>query len=40
MGRVVAAAVYSKGKKVTNINLDEGKPWSKKTGHFLFIPLP
>ncbi|VXB77348.1 Magnesium transporter [Pseudomonas sp. 8BK] len=39
MGRVVAAAVYSKGKKVTNISLDEGKPWSKKPGHFVWIGL-
>ena len=39
MGRVVAAAVYNKGKKVTNISLDEGKPWSKKPGHFVWIGL-
>ena len=39
MGRVVAAAVYSKGKKITNISLDEGKPWSKKPGHFVWIGL-
>ncbi|WP_394233405.1 magnesium and cobalt transport protein CorA [Pseudomonas anguilliseptica] len=39
MGRVVAAAVYSKGKKVTTISLDEGKPWSKKPGHFVWIGL-
>ena len=39
MGRVVAAAVYSNGKKVTNISLDEGKPWSKKPGHFVWIGL-
>jgi magnesium transporter len=28
MGRVVAAAVYSAGKKVTNITLDEGAAWA------------
>jgi magnesium transporter len=39
MGRVVAAAVYSKGIKVIDINLDEGKPWAKKSGHFVWIGL-
>lgn len=39
MGRIVAAAVYSKGKKVTDISLDEGKDWSKKPGHFVWIGL-
>lgn len=39
MGRVVAAAVYSQGQKVTDITLDEGKSWSKKPGHFVWIGL-
>jgi magnesium transporter len=39
MGRVVAAAVYSAGKKVTNINLEEGAQWSRKPGHFVWIGL-
>ncbi len=39
MGRVVAAAVYSQGQKVTDIRLDEGKEWSRKTGHFVWIGL-
>ncbi|QAX84247.1 magnesium transporter [Pseudomonas sp. DTU12.3] len=39
MGRVVAAAVYSAGKKVTNITLDEGAAWAAKTGHFVWIGL-
>lgn len=39
MGRLVAAAVYSKGKKVTDISLDEGKDWSRKPGHFVWIGL-
>ncbi len=39
MGRVVAAAVYSKGLKVATISLDEGKPWAKKPGHFVWIGL-
>lgn len=39
MGRVVAAAVYSAGKKVTNISLDEGATWAAKPGHFVWIGL-
>jgi magnesium transporter len=39
MGRVVAAAVYSEGKKVTNIALDEGAAWAAKPGHFVWIGL-
>jgi magnesium transporter len=39
MGRVVAAAVYSQGQKVTDITLDEGMEWSKKPGHFVWIGL-
>lgn len=39
MGRVVAAAVYSEGKKVTNIALDEGAEWAAKPGHFVWIGL-
>ncbi|MFV0886749.1 magnesium and cobalt transport protein CorA [Metapseudomonas otitidis] len=39
MGHVVAAAVYSKGKRVANISLDEGLEWAKKPGHFIWIGL-
>lgn len=39
MGRVVAAAVYSAGKKVTNISLEEGAAWAAKPGHFVWIGL-
>lgn len=39
MGRVVAAAVYSAGKRVTNISLDEGSQWASKPGHFVWIGL-
>ena len=39
MGRVVAAAVYSAGKKITNITLDEGSAWAAKPGHFVWIGL-
>ncbi len=39
MGRVVAAAVYSKGKKVRDITLDEGAAWAAKPEHFVWIGL-
>ncbi|AYF87215.1 magnesium and cobalt transport protein CorA [Pseudomonas sp. JS3066] len=39
MGRVVAAAVYAKGRKVTDITLDEGLQWASKPGHFVWIGL-
>lgn len=39
MGHVVAAAVYSKGKRVANISLDEGLEWARKPGHFVWIGL-
>ncbi len=39
MGRVVASAVYSAGRKVTNISLDEGAEWARKPGHFVWIGL-
>jgi magnesium transporter len=39
MGQVIAAAVYCQGRKVTDISLDEGKEWSKKPGHFVWIGL-
>jgi len=39
MGRVVAAAVYSKGKRVADISLDEGITWAAKPGHFVWIGL-
>ncbi|WP_407315734.1 magnesium and cobalt transport protein CorA [Pseudomonas sp. nanlin1] len=39
MGRVVAAAVYSAGKKVTDIRLEEGARWAKEPGHFVWIGL-
>ncbi|WP_028694612.1 magnesium and cobalt transport protein CorA [Pseudomonas cremoricolorata] len=39
MGRVVAAAVYSAGRKVTNISLEEGREWAQKPGHFVWIGL-
>ncbi|NAT26726.1 hypothetical protein CVE22_01470 [Pseudomonas syringae pv. actinidiae] len=39
MGRVVAAAVYTKGKKVRDITLDEGAAWAAKPEHFVWIGL-
>ncbi|GAB7531897.1 magnesium and cobalt transport protein CorA [Pseudomonas sp. 3A(2025)] len=39
MGRVVAAAVYSAGRKVSNITLDEGASWAARPGHFVWIGL-
>lgn len=39
MGRVVAAAVYNAGRKVTDINIDEGGKWAQKPGHFVWIGL-
>jgi len=39
MGRVVAAAVYHAGKKVSNINLEDGARWACTPGHFVWIGL-
>ncbi|WXL24038.1 magnesium and cobalt transport protein CorA [Ectopseudomonas mendocina] len=39
MGQVIAAAAYCKGRKVANIDLDEGREWANKTGHFVWIGL-
>ncbi|BAP44417.1 Mg2+/Co2+ transporter [Pseudomonas sp. StFLB209] len=39
MGRVVAAAVYSAGRKVSDITLEEGATWAAKPGHFVWIGL-
>lgn len=39
MGQVVAAAAYHKGKKITDIALNEGHYWATKPGHFVWIGL-
>jgi magnesium transporter len=39
MGQVIAAAVYSEGRKVCDIQLDEGRDWAGKPGHFVWIGL-
>ncbi|CAD5109576.1 magnesium and cobalt transport protein CorA [Zestomonas carbonaria] len=39
MAQVVAAAVYSKGRKVTDITLEQGAEWASREGHFVWIGL-
>ncbi|MDH0892688.1 MULTISPECIES: magnesium and cobalt transport protein CorA [unclassified Pseudomonas] len=39
MGQVVAAAAYTKGKKVADIAIEEGRQWASKPGHFVWIGL-
>ncbi|HSC83754.1 MAG TPA: magnesium and cobalt transport protein CorA [Pseudomonas sp.] len=39
MGYVVAAAAYHKGRKVIDIQLDEGSQWACRPGHFVWIGL-
>ncbi len=39
MGRVVAAAAYSAGKKVTDIALEDGRHWACQPNHFVWIGL-
>ncbi|MCY1277679.1 Cobalt/magnesium transport protein CorA [compost metagenome] len=39
MTRVVGAAVYAKGRKVTDITLDQGAEWAARDGHFVWIGL-
>lgn len=39
MGQVVAAAAYHKGRKVADINLEEGSQWAAKPGHMVWIGL-
>jgi magnesium transporter len=39
MGRVVAAAAYSAGRRVAEITLEEGKAWSDKPGHLVWIGI-
>lgn len=36
---VVAAGVYAKGKRVTDIDIDEAGQWRKKAGHVVWIGL-
>ena len=39
MGKVIAAAAYSAGRKVADITLDESDAWAAKPGHFVWIGL-
>ena len=39
MGQVVAAAVYHQGRKVTDIELDDGRQWAARADHFVWIGL-
>lgn len=39
MSRVVAAAVYSHGKKVSDIKIEEGSCWASRPEHFVWIGL-
>jgi magnesium transporter len=39
MGRVVAAAAYSAGKKITDIQIQDGRKWACQKGHFVWIGL-
>ena len=39
MSQIVAAAVYHKGHKVTDIQLDEGRHWAEQPEHMVWIGL-
>ncbi len=39
MYRVVAAAAYAEGRRVADIALSEGRVWSQKPGHFVWIGI-
>lgn len=39
MGQVVAAAAYHKGRKVADIDLEEGSHWAAQPGHMVWIGL-
>ena len=35
MGKVIAAAAYSAGRKVADIAIEESGEWAAKPGHFV-----
>ena len=39
MGKVIAAAVYNAGKKITDITPDVSSAWAQKPGHFVWMGL-
>jgi len=39
LGRVIAAVAYSEGRRVAEIALSEGKSWSDKPGHVVWIGI-
>ena len=39
MGRVIASAVYSKGRKVSDIALEDGYRWACQPDHFVWTGL-
>jgi magnesium transporter len=39
MGKVIAAAAYSAGRKVANIGVEESGAWAARPGHFVWIGI-
>ena len=39
MGKVIAAAAYSAGRKVADIAIEESGEWAAKSGHFVWIGI-
>jgi magnesium transporter len=39
MGKVIAAAAYSAGRKVADIAINESGQWAAKPGHFVWIGI-
>jgi magnesium transporter len=39
MGKVIAAAAYSAGRKVADINVEESGAWAARPGHFVWIGI-
>src|SRR3954469_18781145 len=39
MGKVIAAAAYSNGRKVADIKIDESSQWATRPDHFVWIGI-
>ena len=39
MGRVVAAAAYSGGKKIDDIQISDSRAWAARPDHFVWIGI-